>query len=204
MLETVAIPILLKAVDFLFGEGSKILTERRERHKAQQETGKVTPALQPVAGDKLLDVIQSKDVALGQPVKEAAWLADLQIELEHAQGVLIEKPESFEALGEISKQVVVVSSETQETTVWEDKQLEGDVLRTKLSGLLTQLNIQTSILNRYQIEKAKHGGQLVPPRLEIAIDDISKEITETEARVREVRTQLAALNTSSSAARASV
>jgi polyhydroxyalkanoate synthesis regulator phasin len=49
-------------------------------------------------------------------------------------------------------------------------------------------------LNRFQIEKAKYGGQLVPPRLEIAIDDMNKEIAETEARVREARTQLAALS----------
>jgi len=36
MLETVTIPILLKAVEFLFGEGSKILQERRERRRKQQ------------------------------------------------------------------------------------------------------------------------------------------------------------------------
>ena len=36
MIETVTIPLLLKAVDFLFEEGSKILEERRERRKAQQ------------------------------------------------------------------------------------------------------------------------------------------------------------------------
>ncbi len=35
MLETVSIPILLKAVEFLFDEGKKILEERRERRKAQ-------------------------------------------------------------------------------------------------------------------------------------------------------------------------
>ena len=37
MLETMTIPILLKAVEFLFGEGSNILEERRERRKAQQQ-----------------------------------------------------------------------------------------------------------------------------------------------------------------------
>lgn len=122
-------------------------------------------------------------------------VAELQNELERAQGVLIEEPGDFEALSEISKQVVVVSSETQDTTDWADKQLEAEVLRTKLTGLLTQLNIQTSHINRFQIEKAKYGGQLVPPRLEIAIDDMHKEIAETEAHVREVRMQLAALGT---------
>jgi len=35
MVDPMAIPILLKAVDFLFGEGSKILEERKERRKKQ-------------------------------------------------------------------------------------------------------------------------------------------------------------------------
>ena len=34
MIETVQIPILLKAIDFLFEEGRKILEERRERRKS--------------------------------------------------------------------------------------------------------------------------------------------------------------------------
>lgn len=129
-------------------------------------------------------------------------VTDLQTELERAQGVLIQSPESLERLEEIqdksrvteiTKQVIAVSSEAQDATVWGDKQLEAEVLRTKLNGLLAQLNIQTSHLNRFQIEKAKYGGQLVPPRLEIAIEDMNKDITETEARIREARTQLAAL-----------
>lgn len=129
-------------------------------------------------------------------------VSELQVELQHAQGILIQSPESVERLEEIqdqsrvteiTKQVIAVSSEAQNATVWGDKQLEAEVLRTKLNGLLAQLNIQTSHLNRFQIEKAKYGGQLVPPRLEVAIEDMNKEIIETEARIREARTQLAAL-----------
>jgi hypothetical protein len=37
MIETVQIPILLKAIDFLFEEGRKILEERRERRKKSAE-----------------------------------------------------------------------------------------------------------------------------------------------------------------------
>ena len=129
-------------------------------------------------------------------------VADLQAELEHAQGILAEKAENLERLEEIqdqskmteiSRQAIIVSSDAQDATVWADKQLEAEVLRTKLVGLLTQLNIQTSHLNRFQIEKAKYGGQLVPPRLEIAIEDMNKEIAETEARIKEARTQLTQL-----------
>jgi O-acetyl-ADP-ribose deacetylase (regulator of RNase III) len=126
-------------------------------------------------------------------------VADLQVELERAQGVLAEKAENLERLEEIqdqskmteiSRQAIIVSSEAQDATVWADKQLEAEVLRTKLNGLLTLLNIQTSQLNRFQIEKAKYGGQLVPPRLEIAIDEMNIDIAKTEAQTKEVRNQL--------------
>lgn len=36
MLETIHIPILLKAIDFVFDEGRKILEERRERRKSNE------------------------------------------------------------------------------------------------------------------------------------------------------------------------
>lgn len=76
MLETIAIPILLKAVEFLFGEGSKILEERRERRKAEQEAKKEKPgdtASSSASATKPADMIQSKEAALSQPVAETAW-----------------------------------------------------------------------------------------------------------------------------------
>lgn len=36
MIETIQIPILLKAIDFVFDEGRRILEERRERRKANE------------------------------------------------------------------------------------------------------------------------------------------------------------------------
>ncbi len=129
-------------------------------------------------------------------------VTDLQSDLDHAQEIMAERSDSLKGIEEIqdrsrmteiSKQAVIVSSEAQDAAVWTDKQLEAEVLRTKLSGLFTQLNIQVSHLNRFQIEKAKFGGQLVPPRIESAIEDMHKDIAETEARVREVRIQLTQL-----------
>jgi hypothetical protein len=70
MLETIAIPILFKAVNFLFEECRNILDERRERRK--QEQPKVappeeeSPAMQPD--------ITSKEAALKLPVDPNAWL----------------------------------------------------------------------------------------------------------------------------------
>ena len=40
MIETVQIPILLKAIDFVFEEGRKILEERRERRKTSETLSK--------------------------------------------------------------------------------------------------------------------------------------------------------------------
>jgi hypothetical protein len=76
MLETIGIPILLKAVEFLFGQGSKILEERRERRKAEQEAKKEKPediASSFVGTTKPVDMIQSKEAALSQPVSEIVW-----------------------------------------------------------------------------------------------------------------------------------
>lgn len=40
MLDPIQIPILLKAIDFIFDEGRRILDERRERRKANQASSK--------------------------------------------------------------------------------------------------------------------------------------------------------------------
>lgn len=134
----------------------------------------------------------------------ARRVVELQSELTRAQSILAESPASLEhleqlqkqsAIVEVSQQVDWISTRTQEAIIWDDRQLEAEVVRTRLNGLLTQLNIQTSQLNRFQIEKAKYGGVGVPPRLETAIEDLNGEICEIEARVKEVRMQLAELTT---------
>lgn len=90
MIEAVAIPILLKAVEFLFGEGSKILEERRERRKTQQEAEKQTPeppAPQSTGATKTSEDIQSKETALSQPVAEAVW-SDSEAKVKHLLSLL--------------------------------------------------------------------------------------------------------------------
>ncbi len=76
MLDAAGIPILLKAVDFLFGEGRKILQERRERRKLEQERAAPSPptVLPPSAGADSPPTIRARDSALKQQVSEAAWL----------------------------------------------------------------------------------------------------------------------------------
>lgn len=89
MLETIAIPILLKAVEFLFGEGSKILEERRERRKTQQvnEKGKSETPAPPTDTPKGTDAIRSKEAALSHPVAETAW-AESEAKVRHLLSLL--------------------------------------------------------------------------------------------------------------------
>ena len=74
-----------------------------------------------------------------------------------------------------------------EVEQFEDRQLEGKLLRTKLSGLYTTLNIKQAQLNNYQIEEAKYGGIMVPPRLTIAISDLITEMGILEKQIEDVR-----------------
>jgi O-acetyl-ADP-ribose deacetylase (regulator of RNase III) len=120
-------------------------------------------------------------------------IAELAAELKCAQAMQTDAPENLKPLQEISKKVIDFSNETQTVATWSHTQLEAEVIRTKRDGLLTQLNIQTSHLNRFQIEKAKYGGQLVPPRLEIAIEDMEKDISKTQSQLEEVRRTLVAV-----------
>jgi hypothetical protein len=76
MLETIAIPILVKAIDFLFEEGKIILEERRERRKIEEKKQQTAiPVSQDLMASGSVDtgVIRSKDVALSTPVSEVAW-----------------------------------------------------------------------------------------------------------------------------------
>lgn len=126
----------------------------------------------------------------------ANHVAELQVELSDACKILEDSPKNLEHLEElqaksgieaVTKHTATVSSEIQGMADWEDKQLEAEVLRTRLSGLYIQLNVQNSNLNRYEIDKAKYGGQSVPPRLENAIEDINKEISETEEKIQVIK-----------------
>lgn len=92
MLETVSIPILLKAVEFLFDEGKKILEERRERRKAQN-----TPVEEKIESSSLkkssseettkTEVIKSKEVAITMPIPESAW-TESEAKVKHLMALL--------------------------------------------------------------------------------------------------------------------
>lgn len=74
-----------------------------------------------------------------------------------------------------------------EKHIIEERNLELKLLETKLSGLYTTLNIKQSQLNSFLIEEAKYGGQMIPPRLKFAIEDIRQEMKEAEMEVKKIR-----------------
>jgi hypothetical protein len=100
MIEPLAIPILMKAVDFLFGEAQKILQERRERrknqHQASPNESKPVPIAnnQPIANSvpkqdivRKKGVINSKESALMQTVSSSIWHSQ-EVEVSHLLSLL--------------------------------------------------------------------------------------------------------------------
>jgi hypothetical protein len=86
MLDTIQIPILLKAIDFIFDEGRKILEERRERRKLSapapaeesetaQPTAEITPAEVQERNEIKQDLLKSK-------VDEIQW-KNHELEVQH-------------------------------------------------------------------------------------------------------------------------
>jgi hypothetical protein len=77
MLDTVQIPILLKAIDFVFEEGRKILEERRERRKASANPPEVSQPQAPEAKSLMLQVpekaVEVKRDLLSAKVNENIW-----------------------------------------------------------------------------------------------------------------------------------
>lgn len=72
MLDPVTVPLLLKSVDFLFGEYSKLLEERRKRREEKDDVdkGEKELTMSSTASPKR---IRSKDDALKTPVEPALW-----------------------------------------------------------------------------------------------------------------------------------
>lgn len=78
MIEALSIPILTKAIDFLFGEGQKILQERRERRMAEfAATLSAKSSTEP--GDERneanipINAVQSRSDLVDVQIKEDVW-----------------------------------------------------------------------------------------------------------------------------------
>ena len=76
MLDPIQIPILLKAIDFVFDEGRKILEERRERRKqndtpAKAETPEPQKEIVPLKPEQIKEVKQD---LLASKIDNLSWL----------------------------------------------------------------------------------------------------------------------------------
>ena len=84
MIDPTQLPILLKAIDFVFEEGRKILEERRERRKAQETPPKAeiqTPAQEVT----VLEVQQKEEIKqdlLASKIDEILW-KNHETEIQH-------------------------------------------------------------------------------------------------------------------------
>ena len=70
MIEVLSAPVLLKAVDFLFGEATKIIQERRDRRKKQEQSSNLSTDVEEkiistsVEERTVDNIVLSKDFAL--------------------------------------------------------------------------------------------------------------------------------------------
>ena len=76
MIDPIQVPILLKAIDFVFEEGKKILQERRERRKLNEsppQSGVQEPQkeITPVQSEQMAEVKQS---LLTSKIEDQSWL----------------------------------------------------------------------------------------------------------------------------------
>jgi hypothetical protein len=90
MLDPIHIPILLKAIDFVFDEGRKILEERRERRKAGEPSAASTnaehsptpeSATEPEPAD-IQETNQIKQDLLSSKIDEIRW-QNHELEVQH-------------------------------------------------------------------------------------------------------------------------
>ena len=90
MLDPIHIPILLKAIDFVFDEGRKILEERRERRKTS-EASPASTAAEPSSNPEPVSELRAADIQEANQIKqdlltskidEILW-KDHELEVQH-------------------------------------------------------------------------------------------------------------------------
>ncbi len=84
MLDPIEIPILLKAIDFLFDEGRKILEERRERRKLSATTEPDTSP-EPASEAPPVEIQQNDEIKqdlLTSKIDEIRW-KNHELEIQH-------------------------------------------------------------------------------------------------------------------------
>lgn len=134
MIDPTQLPILLKAIDFVFDEGRKILEERRERRKTSDSTP--TSENQEPAKETTPAVIQEKNELkqdlLASKIDEILW-QNHELEIQHLVRMLEKHTKNYYILKEQAAQwgsalvppVIMLQIEERENSILETrKQLE--------------------------------------------------------------------------------
>src|SRR4030066_348727 len=84
MIDPIQLPILLKAIDFVFEEGRKILEERRERRKMNDnpESGENQELTEESAALELKEQSEIKQDLLASKIDEILW-QNHELEVKH-------------------------------------------------------------------------------------------------------------------------
>lgn len=144
MIETVQIPILLKAIDFLFEEGRKILEERRERRKSARaaqsgETDREPDPALPAPEAESLPVPEPKPEVkqdlLASKIDELLW-KNHEAEVKHLVNLLESHTKNYYILKEqyakwgsaLVPPVILLQLEEKENSILETRRQLENVL----------------------------------------------------------------------------
>jgi len=163
MLEVVAIPILTKAIDFIFGEGSKILEERRERRKAKQEAEKSE------AESAATQIIEA----------QTSNVAQQEVEKPDAESVTTQPATGIETPNVIQSKEDALSIPVDATT-WRNSEAE-------IKHLVSLLEIHTRNYYHAKEQYAKWGSALVPP---IVVNSLIEEEDAVATTMKDLQTAL--------------
>ena len=133
MLETIQIPLLLKAIDFVFDEGRKILEERRERRKTNESVPEIKeidpePAKEvvPLEPEKINEIKQD---LISSKIDELLWrnyqreIESLVTQLEkHTQNYYTLKEQEAEWGTALIPPVIASQIRTKENAIIETRQ----------------------------------------------------------------------------------
>jgi len=136
MIDPTQLPILLKAIDFVFEEGRKILEERRERRKKMNDNPTKTKELEPVKEIALPEPEKGKKIRqdlLGSKIDELLWqnheweVESLVRQLEsHTQSYYILKEQYAKWGSALVPPVIVLQMNEKENSMIETiRRLEG-------------------------------------------------------------------------------
>ena len=130
MIDALQIPILLKAIDFVFEEGRKILEERRERRKAvaPAENKEQAPAVKEIALPEPEKAAEIKQDLLALKIDELLW-KDHEEEVNHLVRLLESHTKNYRILKEqyakwgsaLVPPVIVLQMEEKETSILETR-----------------------------------------------------------------------------------